>query len=191
MTVQTKIAFIGLLILGQKLQAQEHSLPSIFSEIHLSGIQTLPSTSNEEGRFGFGAGVQKVWRNDAIFQLTTGLHYSYSSLFIHQEFSPNHFGNTRIDFTKEFHSIHIPIGARFQAGKTINYFLEPSIQTFIPLNKSELNWGPQVGLGAKFNINDQTFMVKAAYFYGLRNQGSEWTNITYSNASLTVGIGLK
>ena len=132
-----------------------------------------------------------MWRKERVFQITTGIHYLYAPIFVAKEDYMNHFGDSRLNLNKEFHAFQFPVTARFQFGDKTKFFVEPGMQALMPINKTNFNVGPRMGIGSKFDIKNQPFVVKADYFHGLINQGTNLTYIQLAYFALTLGIGLK
>jgi hypothetical protein len=183
--------FFGILFTSSLAFSQEQKLSKVISEIQLGGNTSVSVNQNTEGRLGFGFGAQKVWRKERVFQITTGIHYLYAPIFVAKEDYMNHFGDSRLNLNKEFHVFQFPVTVRFQFGDKTKFFVEPGMQALMPIKKTNFNVGPRMGIGSKFDIKNQPFVVKADYFHGLINQGTNLTYIQLAYFALTLGIGLK
>lgn len=198
MKIKKQLVVLGLLFLPALFFSQEKSkwkLP--FNEVVLSVNKTPNYAEGQIGYSGFGAGLNRRFRDSSRVGFIMGIHYIFSSQYLDSYQSSR--AGIHSDITYSFHSISFPIGWRFKFGENKKLFIElganldviPIYQksytftSFSPLTaetKTEnfneqlttFNLSTNFGIGSIVSIKEKEFLIKLDYKIGAANFGETW-----------------
>ncbi len=202
------LASCAFLLLYHTAVAQ-HLYPNEFT---VSGNRTTVGDGNTANRYGFGAGIYRVFKRDVLLSPLIGIEYNLASQF-----------KTRVnerpmviatEMTYYIHSLSIPVAMRInlgteaviffdaggfldvnlyaeQSGRSKNiYPYSSSRNASGPANLSGLNPGFSFGGGISVPAGNNRLFLKGEYKHGFVNIGFDQTPVYNRYFRLIIGFSI-
>tara|TARA_B110000037_G_C16900516_1_gene416014 strand:+ start:67 stop:759 length:693 start_codon:yes stop_codon:yes gene_type:complete len=179
------------------LFSQQDKMKFPFNEVILSINKTPNYAEGQLGYLGFGAGINRRYRDQSSIGFVMGIHYNYSSQYLDGYQSSR--AGYHSDITYTFHTISIPVTWRYKFGNdeniffevggsfdiipvykksytyTTSYFLSPEISVGQFAKKTPgFNLSGNAGIGAILSIGQKEVLIKLEYKIGAANFGETY-----------------
>ena len=197
------------------VQAQEKKNFQVINEISVSVNRTTLDNGNVSGRFGFGLGVYKSWRNESWFNIVAGASYQKTGFFGKNVYN-GHFSHvTDVDYN--VHTVSVPVSIRLNVGRKTKFFLEPGAYldlnlagnrkgTFysyapgspqaITVQKEKIRTPPPgagflAAVGSRIPVGNLNMVVKCEYKLGFSDWGALQESLPNQYVVLSLGVQLR